>query len=468
MPHRYQELRERFEAAGQAHVFAFWADLPEEGRGRLLDQLEDVPLGLVAEWGAALATDSGQAAVPALAPPELFPLRRSSEQEQQARAACQRGVELLAAGRVGYVLVAGGQGSRLGLDGPKGLFPVGPVSGQSLFEVHAARLEAARERWGAPVSWYVMTSAANHLATSAFFEEKDHFGLGKENVILFQQAMVPALDLEGRILMAGPDSLFLAPNGHGGTLQAMATSGVLDHAAARGVQIFSYFQVDNPLVRPADPLFVGLHATEEASMSTKVISKRDAGEKVGVIGRLDGHFGCIEYSNMPVDLREARDAGGELLYRAGNTAVHMIDLAFIRALTDGGLRLPWHQARKRIQTVTEAGKAAEVNGVKFETFIFDALASSERSITLEVDRALEFSPVKNAEGSDSPATTRADLCRLFAGWAQACGRTLPAPDAAGNIPVEVDPRRAEDLEEFRASLDSGGPTDGEDGGHIYR
>ncbi len=469
MSNRYQAQLARFSEAGQGHVLGFWEQLAEDERGLLLDQLEAVPLELVTELGSSLSSDQAPAAAPDLAPPELFPLKRSPEQEARASAARAKGIELLAEGRVGYVLVAGGQGSRLGLDGPKGMFPVGPISGQTLFEVHAARLEAARERWGAPVSWYVMTSPANHAATEAYFAQRDHFGLGAENVFLFQQAMLPALDLSGRILLASPGSLFLAPNGHGGTLEAMSSSGALEHAASRGIERFSYFQVDNPLVRPADPLFIGLHALEGAAMSTKVIPKRDAAEKVGVIGRVNGRFGCIEYSDLSPELLEARDECGELLYRAGNTAVHIIDLEFIRSLTDGGLCLPWHQARKSIPTVGEGGTGTQVDGVKFETFIFDALARSERSVTLEVERALEFSPVKNAEGSDSPASTRADLCQLFAGWARECGCELPPADGDGNLPVEVDPRRAEDLEEFQARLGQGAAlTEHGGSGHLYR
>ncbi|MDP6519493.1 MAG: UDPGP type 1 family protein [Planctomycetota bacterium] len=469
MKDRYKTQLGRFAAAGQDHVLGFWNQLDDAQRARLLDQLEAVPLELVAELGSQLKDGAAHAAAPELAPPDIFPIARSSQQEAQARQARERGIELLAAGRVGYVLVAGGQGSRLGLDGPKGMFPVGPISGQTLFEIHAARLEAARERWGAPVSWYVMTSPANHAATQAYFAECDHFGLGEENIFLFQQAMLPALDLTGRVLLADPGNLFLAPNGHGGTLEAMASSGALEHAAGRGIEVFSYFQVDNPLVRPADPLFIGLHAEAGAAMSTKVIPKRDAAEKVGVIGLVDGRFGCIEYSDLSPELLEARDEGGALLYRAGNTAVHVIDLDFIRSLTDGGLSLPWHQAKKRIPTVDRAGARVEVDGVKFETFIFDALAASERSVTLEVDRALEFSPVKNAEGSDSPATTRADLCGLFAGWARECGCVLPDADGAGNLPIEVDPRRAEDLDEFRARLCEGlAESGGEAPGHLYR
>lgn len=346
--------------------------------------------------------------------------------------------------------MAGGQASRLGYDGPKGAFPVGPVSGRTLFEFHARRLRAARERFGTPVPWYIMTSPANHAATREFFEEREFLGLDRGDVFFFSQAMLPALDPAGRILLSAPDQLFLAPNGHGGVLAALATSGGLEDARRRGLRTLSYFQVDNPLVRPADPLFLGLHALAGAGMSSKVVSKRDPDEKVGVLGRIDGRMGCIEYSDLPEDLRHARAGSGELLFRAGNIAVQAIQLDFVDELTRGGLQLPWHVAKKNVQALDDEGRPAERPGVKFETFVFDALSRSEHSVTLEVERFREFSPVKNAAGEDSPATARRDLCRLFAGLALAAGHELPPPDPEGLHPVEVDPLLAEDPAELDA------------------
>jgi UDP-N-acetylglucosamine/UDP-N-acetylgalactosamine diphosphorylase len=262
--------------------------------------------------------------------------------------------------------------------------------------------------------------------------------------------MLPALDRDGRVLMSGPSDVFLAPNGHGGVLSALAQSGGLSHARKRGIEHFSYFQVDNPLARPADPLFIGLHAEARAEMSSKVVAKRDAAEKVGVIGRIDGKLSCIEYSDLPASLREARTPEGELVYRAGNIALHVIDLEFIDRLTRGGLKLPWHVAKKRMPVVDAEGRSTQVDGYKFETFVFDALQLARASVTLEVDRKLEFSPVKNAQGEDSPASARADLCRLYASWVDRAGLSLPAAGSDGLVPVEVDPCVAEDAISFAA------------------
>ena len=447
MSAREDRARSRTAAGGQSHLFDHFESLSSQQRLALVEQIEQVDFDLVARHARLLREGSSAAVTPALEPADVFPLRRPPSSEERARAARALGTRLLGEGRVAYLVVAGGQASRLGYDGPKGAYRIGPVSDWSLFEIQARRLRAAGERYGTGPTWYVMTSQANERATREFFDRHGYFGLPERDVFFFSQAMVPALDFEGRILMAGPADLFLAPNGHGGALAAFAASGALDDARRRGVQLVSYFQVDNPLAPPADALFLGLHALERAQMSSKVVAKRDAHEKVGVIGRVDGRLGCIEYSDLPSRLREARDERGGLRFGAGNIALHVLDVEFVAELNRGGLQLPWHVAKKSMNA-WEDGRIVAKNGAKFETFVFDALERAERSVTLEVDRAQEFSPVKNASGEDSPQTTRADLCRLHAGWVRAAGLALPQPDVHGVHPVEIDPLVAEDLETF--------------------
>jgi UDP-N-acetylglucosamine/UDP-N-acetylgalactosamine diphosphorylase len=446
-----RETREALVQAGQEEALARLDALAGEARDQLAAALGALDVVRLIELRGLLRSNAGVEAARSFEPPELFQLERGPEEEGQAREAVARGQELLRAGKVGYVLVAGGQASRLGYDAPKGDYPIGPVTGRTLFAYHAQRLLAAQARHGKPTPWYVMTSPANDAATRAIFETNAFFGLDPADVFFFAQDMLPALDAEGRVLFSGRSELFLAPNGHGGCLLGLASSGALADMEGRGIEQISFFQVDNPLVRPADPLFLGLHAGAGAGMSTKVVRKRDAAEKVGVIGRVDGRMGCIEYSDLPPELREARDDAGELRFRAGNIAVHAIAVDFLRSMTSGGdLALPWHLARKGMQVVDAAGATVEVTGVKFETFVFDALGASESSVTMEVERALEFSPVKNREGEDSPASSRAALAELFAEWVRAAGSELPPPNAEGIHPVEVDPRFAETQDEFLA------------------
>ena len=438
-------LRERLEQAGQAHLWQHAERLAGPARDALLRRLDGLDLRLVGELAGLMTLGPG-AAAPRFDPPEVFGLEQRST--PRAKESVEAGEALLAAGKVGYLLVAGGQASRLGYEGPKGCYPIGPVSGRSLFEIFARRLHAVRKRFGVHTPWYVMTSEGNDAQTRAFFAEHHHFGLPPEEIVFFSQAMLPALDMQGRILMSSREELFLAPNGHGGSLLALQASGALRAAGQRGVEVFSYFQVDNPLAPPADPLFLGLHALEGAQMSSKVVKKRDAWEKVGVLGRVDGKLSCIEYSDLPETLRHQTDERGELRYSAGNIALHAIDRAFIERLVSGRLELPWHVAKKKIPTIDASGAATVVDGCKFETFVFDALGMTGRSAILEVERKHEFSPVKNKDGDDSPATTRRDLCAMHATWAAESGIALPPADPEGNVQIEIDPVYAESAREF--------------------
>jgi UDP-N-acetylglucosamine/UDP-N-acetylgalactosamine diphosphorylase len=443
------ELRDACERYDQGHLLRHWDELDEEGRAHLANQICSMDMGHVQVLGQMLG-QNGEAAPGHFEPPDVFPLERTAAERARAAEATAAGEELLARGAVGFLLVAGGQASRLGYEGPKGAFPVGPVSGRSLFEFHARRLLRVARRYGTRTPFYVMTSPTNDATTRRFFESNDHFGLPAEDVFFFTQAMLPALDETGRVMMSAPDALFLAPDGHGGVLPALRESGWLADARQRGVEHLSYFQVDNPLVRPSDPLFIGMHALAGAGMSSKVVSKADPEEKVGVLGRVDGRLGCIEYSDLPGELRDARDESGDLLFRAGNVAVHVLRTDFVDEITRDGLKLPWHVARKKIRTIDEGGRETECTGFKFEAFVFDALGFSEDCVTLEVDRGLEFSPVKNAEGDDSPRSARRNLCALHAEWALAAGQSLPQAGDDGVTCVEIDPLLAETAEDFAA------------------
>ncbi|OPZ59370.1 MAG: putative uridylyltransferase [Deltaproteobacteria bacterium ADurb.Bin510] len=347
------------------------------------------------------------------------------------------GAELLAAGQVAVVLVAGGQGSRLGVEGPKGAVPVSPVQHKSLFQIHAEKVLALSLRYGVKVPLYIMTSVENDAATRAFFAEHNYFGLAAAEVIFFTQGRLPSLRLDGGFIMGRDGGLFMNPDGHGGTFAALEKSGCLDDMRSRGIEEIFYFQVDNPLVQVADPLFVGLHHRSKAQMSSKVVRKRDCDEKVGVIASLNGRTVVVEYSDLPTELRYACDEAGKMRYWAGSLAIHLLRRDFVEQLTSGGLKLPYHRAVKKIPTLDEAGKPVEVEGVKFETFLFDALPLAERSVTLEVERAAEFAPVKNATGEDSLATSQQMQSDLHRSWLEAAGVKV-----AVGVKVEISPLRA--------------------------
>jgi len=438
------ELRQRILRAGEAQLLDGFEALNAATAATYAAELEALDWRQIAELRALLAAPP--AALPReLEPARAFPLARDAAEEALARRARAAGEDCLRSGTVAALTVAGGQASRLGWEAPKGVFPIGPLSGWSLFEIFARKLRASAARYGFRPQWYLMTSPQNDAQTRAFFEEHEWFGLERDSVVFFQQSMLPALSPEGRVLRAAPGRLFLAPTGHGGVLGALRSSGALEHAREQGIERFSYFQVDNPLVVPFDPLFLGLHRLEGARMSSKVVEKRDAAEKVGVLAWRAGRLAVIEYSDLPAELREARDARGRLRYSAGSIALHVIERALVEELTGANLALPWHLARKQMSVLDAAGKPVESTGVKFESFVFDALAFSEKSAVLEVERAREFSPVKNASGEDSPAQARADISRLHARWLEAAGVAAPAE-------LEIDPLFADDEHSLRARL----------------
>ena len=366
----------------------------------------------------------------ALEPPEILPWQATSALDDRYAAARSRGHELLRAGEVALLLVAGGQGSRLGWDGPKGTFPASPVRKATLFRLLAEQVTAARDRYGVAPAWVIMTGPTNHEDTIAFFEEQEFFGLDRDRIRFFQQGTSPAVDPQGRALLADSGELFVNPDGTGGLFDAIASSGTLDALEAWGVTQLSYVQVDNPSTHAFDPLFLGLHADADAEYSLKVLPKVDPAEKVGLIVRDGDKLRIVEYSDAPPVLTEAREPDGTLRFRAGSIAIHILSRAFVARVADlGDEAVAWHRADKKIDYWDpETGEHVdpdEPNAVKFERFVFDALPEARRSIVYETDRVEEFAPVKNAEGTDSPATSKALQIERAARWLERHGVDVP-------------------------------------------
>ncbi len=356
-------------------------------------------------------------------------------------------------GRVALYLVAGGQGSRLGFEGPKGCFPVSPLKSKTLFQLFAEQVLALQQRYGLRVPWYILTSQENNRATIDFFTAHSFFGLRPEDVRCIVQKQIPSLGLDGQLLVGKDGLLFKNPNGHGGSLYALKDSGALTDLSGRGIEEIFYFQVDNPLVTIADPLFIGAHIDRRAQMSTKVVRKTDPGEKVGIIGRVNGRLGCIEYSELSPEQTAERAADGTLRFKSANIAVHMLNRAFVEKLVSrSDVHLPWHSAVKDIACLEcEGGRLVEqrVKGIKSEMFIFDALGFAERSVTLEVPRAEEFAPVKNAAGADSPESARAAMLSRARSW---LSRALPGREIPDGLQAEISPLFALDARELAEKI----------------
>lgn len=451
-------LRARAARFGQEHLFQFWETLDADARQALLADVARVDFAAIqrltgsTDPGTALPLDRS-----AITAPDVFPTDPDASLRPHYRQAVERGRALLAASKVAAMVVAGGQGTRLGYDAPKGTFPIGPVSGKTLFQLFAENIRATQQRYHCRLPWYVMTSAATDADTRAFFAAHDYFGLDRDEVTFFQQGVMPAVDADGRILLAEKHRLALSPNGHGGSLTALAECGVLDDLERRGVEVISYFQVDNPLVSPADPLFIGLHALENSQMSSIAVPKADDLEKVGNFAKVGGRLQVIEYSDLPEELARAKNPDGTRMLDSGSVAIHLVCPRFVRALTSGGeLRLPWHIAHKKVPHIDLAGgrlvEPEKPNARKFEMFVFDAIPLARRAIVLQQHRRDCFSPVKNAEGVDSPATAQRDMVRRALAWLAACGIAVPAE--RGGQPaatVEISPLRALDPEQLAAN-----------------
>jgi UDP-N-acetylglucosamine/UDP-N-acetylgalactosamine diphosphorylase len=437
-------LKQKLESIGQGHVLRFAEKLDSARHAKLTKQLESLDLDAIAELAESQVRTKTPLPLPKdIQPVTPYPRVPGSDQVQLYKDAEKRGHDLLKGGKIGAFLVAGGQGTRLGYDGPKGEYPVTPIKSKPLFQVFAEQLLAHTRDCGCPIPWYVMTSDINDAPTRAFFKTNAFFGYDPRNILFFQQGMMPAFSMDGQLLMGEPDSLALSPDGHGGSLRALHRSGALDDMRKRGVEHLSYFQVDNPLVHCIDPLFLGLHDLTGSEMSSKTIPKANALEKVGnfVIG--DGVLQVIEYSDLPEALAKQTNPDGTLKFNAGSIAIHAQRRSFIERLNEGGrLSLVWHRAEKKVPYVDQAGspvKPEKPNAVKLEQFVFDAIPLARNAIVYETDRAEEFSPVKNAEGVDSPATSRRDQIRRAARWLTHAGATVAMSNAEPDATIEISP-----------------------------
>lgn len=444
MSDRYRAALAALENRGQAHALQFWNELDEDRRRRLLDELESIPWDELAPLiQTHVLNEPAPPSLDGLDPAPVHPHQPTPELAEVYTRAQATGERLLRAGAVAAFTVAGGQGTRLGIDGPKGAVAVTPVKKKTLFQLFAETILAVRQRYGSTIRWYVMTSPANHEQTRRFFTQHDYFGLPADDVMMFNQAMLPAFDRHGKLLLADKHRLALSPDGHGGSLKALVSSGALRDMQARGVEVISYFQVDNPLVRLLDPLFIGLHVERGAEMSSKVTPKVDDLEKVGNVCVQNGHTVVIEYSDLPDELAHAKNADGSRKFDVGSLAIHLLSTAFVDRIVGKRFGLPYHRAEKKAPCV-DAGGVVQTpeapNAVKLETFVFDALPLAQRTLQFEILRSEEFSPVKNATGVDSLETAIRDQIRRAARWLEAAGVRVPRkPDGAPDAALEIAP-----------------------------
>lgn len=346
-------------------------------------------------------------------------------------------------------MVAGGQGTRLGFRGPKGCFPLGPHSGKTIYQLHAEKVLSLSRRIGRPVPFLVLTSPATDAETRAFFADHDDFGLAPGQLSFFRQGTVPSVDRDGRALLAAPGTLLENPDGHGGVFAALVASGELDGLVDAGVEQLVYLQVDNVLAPVDDPLLVGLATAERADVVTKVLAKAHPDEKVGHLVHVGERDRIVEYTELTPEETRTTAPDGTLVYRWGSPAMHAWSVGFLSRLARSGYRLPLHRSAKPLRAWVD-GELRSVDGWKYERFVFDLVPQAERSIGMEIDRAAEFAPVKNADGADSPATAVELAHGQYVRWLEAAGvRVAAAPEAR----IEIGPLLGATQEQFVAAWD---------------
>ena len=439
----YDNLIEKVKKSGNEHVFNFWNDLSHDEKLSLLKELEEINFDhLKNVHSSEFTSDFGE-----FKPAPFISISKCDE-----AAVCdikKLGEDYIKSGKIAAFLVAGGQGTRLGHSGPKGKYPAGRISGKSLFQIFAEKIKKYSLKYETTIPWLIMTSKENHEETFSFFEENNYFGLDKENVTLFSQNEIPSLSLEGKLILSHKNKIFKNPDGHGGSLTALRTNGILEKIKAIGIETISYFQVDNPLVKIVDPLFIGYHLKHKSLVSSKAILKAYPEERVGVFVEYnEGRKGIVEYSDLTPEQLNAVDEKGELLYCGGNIAVHLFDINFLEDITGSDNALQYHKALKKIKTLNSDGSIKEIDGNKFEKFIFDALPLAQHSLIVETIREEEFGPIKNKEGVDSPQTSGDLMTNLYKSWLNKRGIVVPA-----NVKnLEISPLIAVEAEDLSDGL----------------
>ncbi|MBR6617231.1 MAG: UDPGP type 1 family protein [Oscillospiraceae bacterium] len=403
----YNEAKEKLAACGQAHLLRWYDTLTEREQESLLQQIEELDTELLqvfADYRKSSEQERGK-----LAPLGALTLEEIAQNRDRFEAA---GLDAIRQGKVGAVLLAGGMGTRLGFDKPKGMFNIGVTRELYIFECLIRNLMEVVDKAGTFVPLFVMTSEKNDEDTRAFFKEMKYFGYNAEYVHFFVQEMAPAVDMEGRILLEEKGRIAASPNGNGGWFSSMQRAGLMNLLHREGIEWLNVFAVDNVLQRIADPVFIGATLLSGADMGSKVVSKADPEERVGVLCLEDGTPSIVEYYEMTKEMITSREPDGRLSYNYGVILNYLFRTDSLESGADK--RMPIHVVEKKVPYIDENGmliEPASPNGCKFETLVLDMVHMQENCLSFEVDRNREFAPVKNKTGVDSVDSARELLHR---------------------------------------------------------
>jgi len=446
----FDSIKKTYEENDQGHIFKYYDGLSEDEKTSFLKQLEEIDPSLV-KSNLKNANDFLEASKQTA---EVTPftnvtaLGNLSADERSVISDC--GMQALRDGEVAAILLAGGMGTRLGSNSPKGCYDVGLPSHKSLFQIQAERLTTlqrlAKKDKDITIPWYIMTSAATRAPTEKFFAENKNFGLSDGQIKYFEQAQLPCLTPDGKMMLERKDRLSTSPNGNGGFYKGLYDSGVFDEMEKAGVKYVFVYGVDNILIKICDPLFVGFCVKNQVDVGNKVVAKKNPTESVGVMGLKNGQPTIIEYSEITDEMAHQKREDGGLSYGSANVAIHFFSMSFLKQIREKHLNeLPFHLAHKKIAALDESTmttvKPSKNNGVKLELFIFDVFPFASKIMGFETKREEEFSPLKNAPGpgvSDNPDTCRAMINDLHRKWVEENGGKLDLKNNDTDL-VEISP-----------------------------
>lgn len=437
------EILRELKDLGQEHILEHYIGLNEEKRSSLLRNISIFDFRTLFSTYSEYRRKKKVFSQSSISPPAVLTQDEMERNKEVVKSAYKVGESVIREGKVACLLVAGGKATRLGLNAPKGFYEIGPLSKKSFFQIFSEKILALSNRFGREIPFLIMTNPEDSKSVRDFFEAHRFFGL-RSPVIIFEQDLLPCLTLEGKLILKNDVELITSPNGHGNSLKKLCDTGLIDELSDMGIEFIFYFQVDNPLVKICDPLFLGFHKIEGAEVSLKVVRRKSPEEKAGTLIKKDGKTVIVEYMELDPKALESKDESGREIFWALNTGIHVFTLSFLKEKESNIKNLPYHVVERKISL---QGTSEEFRVVKFETFVFDSFEYARKIFAMEVLREEEFSPVKEVHGSSTPSSAQEAMSSLFKKWVEGCSGRVK-----DGVRVEVSPLFALDFEEFREKM----------------